>query len=64
MAKKKVLVCGATGFIGRNIFENISNNSQWEVAGVYHERSPLKENDFKWIQADLTQSEDVQKLLK
>ena len=49
MAKKKVLVCGATGFIGRNIFENISNNSQWEVAGVYHERSPVNENDFKWI---------------
>ena len=64
MAKKKVLVCGATGFIGRNIFENISNNSQWEVTGVYHERSPFNENDFKWIQADLTQSEEVQKLLK
>ena len=31
MAKKKVLVCGATGFIGRNVLENISDNSQWEV---------------------------------
>ena len=64
MAKKKVLVCGATGFIGQNVLENISDNSQWEVIAVYHKRVPFNENKFKWVQADLTQSEDVQKLLK
>ena len=64
MAKKKILVCGATGFIGRNIFENISNNSQLEVTGIYHKRKPFDKNNFKWVQADLTQSKEVQKLLR
>ena len=64
MAKQKILICGATGFIGRNILENISNDSQREVIAVYHERNPFYEGNFKWIKADLTQSEDVQKLLK
>ena len=64
MAKKKVLVCGATGFIGRNVLENISDNSQWEVIAVYHKRVPFNENKFKWVQADLTQSDDVKRILK
>jgi GDP-L-fucose synthase len=64
MSKKKVLICGATGFIGRNILENISDNSQWEIIAVYHKLVPFNENDFKWIQADLTQSEDVKRILK
>ena len=63
MSKKKVLICGATGFIGSNLLENISDNSQWEVIAVYHKRAPFNKNDFKWVQADLTQSNDVKRIL-
>jgi GDP-L-fucose synthase len=64
MRKKKVLICGATGFIGRNVLENILKNSQWEVIAVYHKRVPFNENCLEWVQADLTQSNDVKRVLK
>src|SRR3989338_4315781 len=35
--KKKVLVCGASGFIGRNIAERLSLRNDLEVYGTYYE---------------------------
>lgn len=34
MRKKKVLICGASGFIGRNLFETLSKRSDLEVYGT------------------------------
>ena len=33
--KKRVLVCGASGFIGRNIFEHLSKNLKLDVFGTF-----------------------------
>ena len=38
MNKKKVLVCGVTGFIGRNVAEALAEREDFEVNGVYHIR--------------------------
>lgn len=63
MRKKCVLVCGASGFIGRNIFETLSKREDLEVFGTYHTRrsSPLGK---ALIQADLTQWKEVESLAR
>ena len=35
MREKRVLVCGASGFIGRNIFENLLSDERLSAFGTY-----------------------------
>jgi len=62
--KTKVLVCGATGFIGRNIAEYFAKRNDFEVYGTYLNSKPLDNSRIKMIQADLTNKEDVHRALK
>lgn len=62
MKKKKILVCGAGGFIGRNIYEALSIRKELEVFGTYNTRK--FSTDSNLIKADLTKKEDVKKVLK
>ena len=62
MVKKKILICGATGFIGRNLCESLSRDNSLEVLGVSHNKPPFDCASMKWIKADLTQKNDVEKL--
>ena len=64
MVKKKILICGATGFIGRNLCESLSRDNSLEVLGVSHNKPPFDCAGMKWIQADLTQKNDVEKCLQ
>jgi nucleoside-diphosphate-sugar epimerase len=41
MKKKTILICGATGFIGRNVAEHFAKNSSFDVIGVYHQKPPF-----------------------
>ncbi len=59
MKKKKLLVCGATGFIGRNIIETLVDRDDLELVGTYLNSRPVDNTKFKMIQADLTNKEDV-----
>ncbi len=59
--KKKVLICGATGFIGRNIAESLSQKDEFEVYGTYLKSEPLNNPKIKMIKADLTNQGDVDK---
>lgn len=52
MSKLKILVCGASGFIGRNVFEAFSADNNLEVCGTYFSRKLL--DDPRLIKADLT----------
>ena len=61
---KKILVCGATGFIGRNIAESFAKGDDFEVHGTYLNSEPLDNPKIKMIQADLTNKEDVDRALK
>ena len=61
--KRRVLVCGASGFIGRNVFETLSKRSDLEVIGTYNARnfSPGSPN---LIQTDLTKPGVALELMK
>lgn len=62
--KKKVSVCGATGFIGRNIAEALAERGDFDVYGTYLNSKPLDNPRIKMIQADLTNKKDGNRVLK
>ena len=64
MKKKTILVCGATGFIGRNIIEYYSKDSSYNIVGVYNKTPPFESQCIRWINADLTDQAQVEKALK
>jgi GDP-L-fucose synthase len=64
MDKKTILVCGATGFIGRNVAEHFAKDDSLIVRGVSHDRPPFENPSIEWVQADLTQLKDVERIMK
>jgi len=64
MQKKKILICGATGFIGRNITEHFAEKDDVEVYGTYHNSPPLENSKIAMIHTDLTQKDDVARAVK
>jgi len=57
--KKKILICGSTGFIGRNMAESLAKNDNYEVYGTYLKSKPLDNPKIKMIKADFTNKGDV-----
>ncbi|MFH1618870.1 MAG: NAD(P)-dependent oxidoreductase [bacterium] len=51
--KRRVLVCGATGFIGRNIAEDLAKDDSYEVTGTCLKRQPYEHPGLRMVQADL-----------
>jgi nucleoside-diphosphate-sugar epimerase len=62
--KKKLLICGATGFIGRNMAEYFAENSNYDVYGTYYESPPLDHKGITMIYADLTKTSDVERVME
>jgi len=62
-SNKNVLVCGATGFIGRNIAESFSRLEGFNVIGVYNKRPKYNCSNMEWVKADLTNVDDVNRVL-
>ena len=50
----KIIICGATGFIGRNLLEFFNRDGN-EIIAVFNKRKPfeIKSGNVKWIYADL-----------
>lgn len=63
MTKKKILICGATGFIGRNAAEYFSDKENYEVFGTYFKSKPYKNSKINFLEADLTKKEDVDRVV-
>ncbi len=52
---KKILILGATGFIGRNLVEYFSRNStEYELFAIYNEKPSYNIPNVKWLKVDLT----------
>ncbi len=64
MKKKKLLVCGSTGFIGRNVTEFLLKQEKYDVYGTYFRSPPLGINGLISVHADLTRAEDVKRAVK
>ena len=62
---KKVLICGATGFIGKNITIGLSKNNNYEIHAIRYKRPKydLPKNVI-WHKADLRNPKTVDKLVK
>tara|TARA_Y100000996_G_C22557365_1_gene656009 strand:- start:864 stop:1808 length:945 start_codon:yes stop_codon:yes gene_type:complete len=62
---KKILICGATGFIGKNITLGFSKNKNYEIHAVRFNRPPYETSkNVKWHKADLRNPNTVEKLVK
>ena len=55
--KKRIVVCGATGFIGRNLVEKLAADPGVELTAVRHRRPAYDLPGVRWIEADLTRDE-------
>ncbi len=64
MKKTRVLVCGATGFIGRNIAQALARREDLDVAGTCLRTRPWRASKMKWVKADLTRPADVARALR
>jgi GDP-L-fucose synthase len=60
----KIVVCGATGFIGRNCVERFAADPAVEVVAIHHRRPPFDHSGVRWVKADLTRSEDAARALE
>ena len=63
MVKKRVLVCGATGFIGRNVTEALAPREDLDVHAVRFTSSAYDCANVTWHQADLRLESDVARLV-
>lgn len=61
--KQKILITGATGFIGRNMTEYFSKRSEFAVHAVCFNRPPYECPGVTWHIADLRCPEDVARVL-
>lgn len=61
--KQKLLICGSTGFIGRNVAEHFAAQDEYEVYGTYFQSPPLDHPKIQMIEADLTDKQDVRHAL-
>ncbi|MBI2056336.1 MAG: NAD-dependent epimerase/dehydratase family protein [Candidatus Sungbacteria bacterium] len=62
--KTKILVCGATGFIGRNMAEFFASQSDTEVFGVYHHQKPYDVSGITFVRADLRNQEETERVVQ
>lgn len=61
--KRKILICGASGFIGRNIAEFFAKKGNFKVYGTYLKSKPFKNPHISLIQADLTNKDEVNRVI-
>jgi nucleoside-diphosphate-sugar epimerase len=65
--RSKVLVCGATGFIGRNLCERLAARADLEVTGVWNRVEPppgMRElPGLRLVRADLTDRNQVESVV-
>ena len=62
--KIKLLICGATGFIGRNMTAHFAANPCYHVTCAYHLKPPFEDPRINWVKADLCNSCDVMSVTK
>ncbi|MBV1900831.1 MAG: NAD(P)-dependent oxidoreductase [Kordiimonadaceae bacterium] len=62
--KTKILICGATGFIGRNLVNHYAANPAYDVTAIWHKRPPFDTPpNVTWVQADLLNAAEITPLM-
>jgi nucleoside-diphosphate-sugar epimerase len=59
-----LLICGATGFIGRNLLEYFHKQGEHKIRAVHYNRPALTQYEgVEWVNADLRNPESVKNVL-
>ncbi len=61
--KQKILICGATGFVGRNMVEYFARSGEYDVHAVRFNRPEYACEGVTWHKADLRNPQEVDRLL-
>lgn len=61
--KKNVLICGATGFIGKNMVEHFLKKKNVNIVATYHKKKKINRYNVKWKKVNLCKKKDVEKVL-
>ncbi len=59
---KKIVICGATGFVGKNLVYALSK--KFKVLAVYNKKERFRIKNVKWIRGDLRKLNDCLKITK
>ena len=62
--KKRVLLCGATGFIGRNLLKKLIHEKDYEIIGTYFKSQPIDEFDIDWRKIDLKSQKQISEIME
>lgn len=60
---KTILICGATGFIGKNLLAHYSKK-QYKIKAVFNKRKPFPCDGVEWVKCDLRDTSQVKKIMK
>ena len=67
MSGKLIVICGATGFIGRNMLEYFCKQKDIRIRAVFNKRPPVKVAhavaEIEWVQSDLRDPTAVEKVM-
>lgn len=59
---KTILICGATGFIGKNLLEHYSKK-EYKIRAVYNKRPPVECDGVEWVKCDLRNTDQVKQIM-
>jgi len=62
--KKNILICGATGFIGKNIALNLCLNKTYKVFCTYNKKKSYFNKNINWIKIDLRKRNKLDRVTK
>ena len=51
---KKILICGCSGFIGKNLLNFFAKKKKYEISGQYFNNKPDFKKNIRYIKSDLT----------
>jgi GDP-L-fucose synthase len=62
---KKILICGGTGFIGRNLLDFYSEREEYKIVATHFKRPALnKYEGVEWVRCDLRDASQVKEVLR
>ncbi len=63
--KKNILICGASGFIGKNLLLFFLKKNKYKIIATYNKNKPKnKFKNVKWVKTDLTKFNECIKVTK
>ena len=58
-----MLICGANGFIGKNMLRRFHKNPEYKIIATYYDSVPDTDYNADWVKVDLTSKADVKDVM-